>query len=96
MEWHAADGSVISESDWQAAAAVVPTEAEASAGESVVAVDDQTSDAGDESAVGVDDVDVEPMVVSDTTDVVSDTLSDTGESDTGESDEPANENGDDD
>ncbi len=36
------------------------------------------------------------VAVSDTTDVVSDTLSDAGESDAGESDEPANENGDDD
>ncbi len=109
MEWHAADGSVISESDWQAAAAVASTEAEGSASESVIAddaetdastvADSDTSTVADEPAAGVDDLDVDAIVVSDTTDVVSDTLSDAGDtdgSDADESDLPASENGDDD
>ncbi len=52
MEWHAADGSVISESDWQAQAAAA-SEAEADAAAEV-----ETSEVADDSEAGAsDDVD---------------------------------------
>ena len=61
MEWHAADGSVISESDWQAQAAAASEAA--------------TDGVDDSSEVAVESADDEVVVVSDTADAVSDTSS---------------------
>ncbi len=82
MEWHAADGSVISESDWQAQAAASSDVVEGDAS-------DSPSEAV-ESDVATDSADADGVVVSDTAGAVSDTLAESGESDEAtDSDTPA-------
>jgi N utilization substance protein A len=79
MEWHAADGSVISEADWQAQAAAA-SEVEAATDETEASVESGADD-GD----GGDDA-----VVSDTADAVTDTAEDADTAaESGASDEAA-------
>jgi N utilization substance protein A len=82
MEWHAADGSVISESDWQAQAAAASEVAEAAD------VDADTNSEDAEPAVAVESGDDDRADVSDTAAAVSDT---SAGDDAGADDEPATE-----
>ncbi|HUS43347.1 MAG TPA: transcription termination factor NusA [Ilumatobacteraceae bacterium] len=96
MEWHAADGSVISESDWQAqAAAASEAEVEATTDDATIAAEGSTSDEAD-AARGGSEADDDPA--SDSTGADDDPATDSSGADdepatdtTGADDEPATE-----